>query len=154
MTFPTPNELAERIDRLAERYDAPWQVVKEPHDYNDGTTHFTHVEYITAEQHHDNSTVRVADTVTPALAELLCLLHNNIHTIVAALRSPAGQREGLSEDKRLGELIGIAEQAMLQKPNAIGAPFNCVTVNLKPSTWAEIALYLRRLSASPPEPTS
>lgn len=78
-------ELAAKLDRLRERYSDPWKPVQEPHDYKDGTTHFTHVRY-----EHDSAgglmSVEVASHVTPELAELLCLLHNNLDEIVGALR--------------------------------------------------------------------
>ena len=79
------SELADAIERLARKHPEPWYVVKEPHKYPDGTTHFTHVRYT-----HDSSgaqmTVAVANHVTPELGELLCVLHNNIDTIIEALR--------------------------------------------------------------------
>jgi hypothetical protein len=41
------SELADKIEALAkkeqERGSGPWYIEKEPHTYNDGTTHFTHV---------------------------------------------------------------------------------------------------------------
>ena len=80
------NELASAIERLARKHREPWYVVREPHEYKDGTTHFTHVRYTA----HDSSgapiTVAIADHVTPELGELLCLLHNNIDAIIEALR--------------------------------------------------------------------
>jgi len=88
------SELADTIEALAQRCREPWYVVKEPHGYPDGTSHFTHVQY----DARDKSgvpltvksgaplTVRVASHVTPELAELLCVLHNHTEVIVAALR--------------------------------------------------------------------
>jgi hypothetical protein len=81
------SELANVIERLARKHREPWYIVQEPHDYPDGTTHFTHVRYTG----HDGSgaplTVAIADSVTPDLGELLCLLHNNIDAIIEALRT-------------------------------------------------------------------
>lgn len=76
--------LADNLERLMERYDAPWEVVKEPHDYPDGTTHFNHVVFQTDRL--GRADVAVASYVTPDLAELLCSLHNNLPAIIAALR--------------------------------------------------------------------
>jgi hypothetical protein len=80
------SQLANAIERLAQNYRERWHVVQEPHEYNDGTTHFTHVRYT---KHHSSGasmTVTVAKYVTPELGELLCVLHNNINVIIEALR--------------------------------------------------------------------
>jgi hypothetical protein len=75
-------ELADKLDDLAERYRAEWRVEQEPHNYPDGTKHFNHVRY-TSE---DGLTVEVASYVTPELGELLCLLHNNLDKLTHGLR--------------------------------------------------------------------
>jgi len=80
------SELADTIEALAQRCREPWYVVREPHDYPDGTTHFTHVHYDARDKSGALLTVRVASHVTPELAELLCVLHNNIDVIAVALR--------------------------------------------------------------------
>jgi len=67
----TKEERSARIKALLAKYPEPWVIEKEPHDYNDGTTHFTHVRYRSAK--HD-VTVSIGEHVTPDLAELLVLL--------------------------------------------------------------------------------
>jgi hypothetical protein len=79
-------ELAARLEALREVPRGEWRVEKEPHDYPDGTTEFTHVRY-TSELFGEKLTVEVARYVTPELAELLCLLHNNLDKIIPALRA-------------------------------------------------------------------
>jgi hypothetical protein len=79
-------ELAATIEALAQRHREPWYVVREPHDYPDGTSYFTHVYYDARDKSGMLLTVRVASHVTPELAELLCVLHNHTDVIVAALR--------------------------------------------------------------------
>lgn len=74
--------LADRLQALRDRHREPWEVMKEPHDYNDGTKEFNHVRFHSATI---NGDVLVAQYVTPELAELLCLLHNNLDAIIAAL---------------------------------------------------------------------
>ena len=80
------SELADTIEALAERHREPWYVVREPHDYPDGTSQFTHVHYDARDKSGALLTVRVASHVTPELAELLCVLHNHTDVIAAALR--------------------------------------------------------------------
>lgn len=75
-------ELADRLDELADATRPEWRIVKQPHDYPDGTTHFTHVQYTSK----DGMNVEVASYVTPDLAELLCLLHNNLDKLTFGLR--------------------------------------------------------------------
>jgi len=85
----TNDELADRLAALRGRYSEPWEVWKEPHDYPDGTTHFTHVRFQAADRTGEKLTVEVARYVTPELAELLCLLHNNLDAIIPALKRSA-----------------------------------------------------------------
>lgn len=75
--------LADRLEALAGSHREDWHVAQEPHDYKDGTDHFTHVRY-TSDKF--GVTVEVASYLTPELAELLCLLHNNADLIVRSLR--------------------------------------------------------------------
>jgi hypothetical protein len=89
------SELANVIERLAREHREPWYVVQEPHEYPDGTTHFTHVRYTAHFPSGEPITVGVARHVTPELGELLCLLHNNIDVIVEALRT-SGKRQSES----------------------------------------------------------
>lgn len=95
---PEQLKLADKIEVLREKHRPDWQVEQEPHDYPDGTKHFTHVRYRTD----DGMTVEVASYVTPDLGNLLCLLHNNIDQFVAALRTP---------DARVKEALELAEKA-------------------------------------------
>ena len=78
-------ELADRLEQLRKQRGGEWRVEKEPHDYQDGTTHFNHVRY-TSNWKGEELTVEVAQYVTPELGELLCLLHNNLDRIIPALR--------------------------------------------------------------------
>jgi hypothetical protein len=83
--------LADRLDALRKRHQEPWEVIKEPHSYPDGTTHFTHVQYRAHFPDGGDINVRVASHVTPDLGELLCLLHNNLDAIISALRAEAAK---------------------------------------------------------------
>jgi hypothetical protein len=80
------SKLADTLERLASKHRERWYIAKEPHDYPDGTTHFTHVRYSARDSTGEPVTVAVASHVTPDLAELLCTLHNNLAVIVEALR--------------------------------------------------------------------
>jgi hypothetical protein len=77
--------MIDRLKHLASRYSEPWYIGKEPHDYKDGTSHFTHVRYDTTDGKGNKVTVEVASYVSPELGELLCLLHNNLSLIVRSL---------------------------------------------------------------------
>lgn len=80
-------ELADRLEQLtANQKTRPWRVDKEPHTYDDGTKHFNHVRYDTNMGRGADITVEVAQYVTPDLGELLCLLNNNLPTIIDSLR--------------------------------------------------------------------
>jgi hypothetical protein len=81
------NELADKLEALAKKHREPWYIEKEPHDYPDGTTHFTHVRYKTTAGESAEVTVAVANDVTPDLGELMCTLHNNLPMIIEALRN-------------------------------------------------------------------
>jgi len=97
------SDLADSIEALAEHRE-PWYVAKEPHGHPDGTTHFTHVHY-DADISGTTITVKVASHVTPELGELLCVLHNNIDSIVAALRQTKQIRETHAISEVLTPLI-------------------------------------------------
>jgi hypothetical protein len=66
----------ERIKALLAEYPEPWLIEKEPHDYKDGTTEFTHVRYRhkPAWAKGEEICVEIGSHVTPDLAELLILL--------------------------------------------------------------------------------
>jgi hypothetical protein len=85
-TEPQMCELANAIEALVRKHPEPWYVVKEPHKYPNGTTHFTHVRYTRHDSSGGQMRVEVANHVTPELGELLCVLHNNIDAIIEALR--------------------------------------------------------------------
>jgi hypothetical protein len=85
------SELADAIEKLARKHREPWYVVREPHGFPDGTTHFTHVRF-TAQNSDGPVTVAIADHVTPELGNLLCLLHNNMDAIIEALRKSEGSQ--------------------------------------------------------------
>lgn len=68
----------ERIKELLAKYPEPWVIEKEPHDYKDGTTHFTHVRYYVTDQvFGERHCVEIGSHVSPDLAELLILLREN-----------------------------------------------------------------------------
>ena len=83
---PDMSELADTLEALGQKHREPWRIVNEPHRYPDGTSHFTHVRYDARVKSGETVTVTVAGYVTPELAELLCVLHNNLGAIAAALR--------------------------------------------------------------------
>jgi hypothetical protein len=58
-------ELADKLEALAKKHREPWYIEKEPHDYNDGTTHFTHVRYKTIDGESADVMVAVAEYVRP-----------------------------------------------------------------------------------------
>ena len=70
------HEKRERIRVLLAQYPEPWTIEKEPHDYPDGTTHFTHVRYRSKRDWSkgEEICVEIGSHVTPDLAELLILL--------------------------------------------------------------------------------
>jgi len=80
-------KLSDKLALLAEGDADVWRVEKEPHDYNDGTAHFTNVVYTTHDAGGVTMDVRVMEYLTPATAELSGLLHNNVRQIIAALRA-------------------------------------------------------------------
>jgi hypothetical protein len=67
------SELADTLERLAAKHREPWFIKREPHDYPDGTTHFTHVRYIARDSAGTEMTVAVADYVMPEFGELCAL---------------------------------------------------------------------------------
>jgi|SRR6185437_16352591 len=73
-----------RIRELLDKYPEPWVIEKEPHDYPDGTNHFTYVRYRgkPAWAKGEEICVEIGSHVTPDLAELLILLREHaIETI-------------------------------------------------------------------------
>ena len=78
------------LDRLAEldqssQPEEPWRIEQEPHDYPDGTTHFTRVRttgYVKGEP----VLVSIGKYLTPNLAELLVTMRNNLPELVRLAR--------------------------------------------------------------------
>lgn len=70
------SERRDRIKALLEKYPEPWVIEKEPHNYKDGTSEFTHVRYYhkPAYAKGEEMCVEIGSHVTPDLAELLILL--------------------------------------------------------------------------------
>ncbi len=88
-------QLLNRLDELHGKRrpgDGPWRVVEVPHDYLDGTTHFTHVQY-TAYLNNEAVTVSIGKYLTPNVAELLVLMRNNLPELIRLAR------KGLEADK-------------------------------------------------------
>ena len=85
-------ELADKLEALRPKERPEWRVEKEPHDYQDGTTHFNHVRYDILDDGMPVGQVEVGSYLSPNLAELLCLLHNNLNAIVHALRGFPGSK--------------------------------------------------------------
>ena len=65
-----------RIRELLAKYPEPWVIEKRPHNYQDGTSEFTHVRYLCKPEYAggEEICVRIGSYVTPDLAELLILL--------------------------------------------------------------------------------
>jgi hypothetical protein len=89
----TADEAHRLLDRLAELsqirsrkgLDETWRIEKEPHDYPDGTTHFTHV-HTTGYVKEEAVTVVIASHVTPDLAEMLVTMRNNLPELLRLAR--------------------------------------------------------------------
>jgi hypothetical protein len=64
------------------RPDAPWRIEQEPHDYPDGTTHFTHVVSTSSDVGGEPVRVVIGKYLTPELAELLVLMRNNLPDLI------------------------------------------------------------------------
>ena len=63
----------------------PWRVEQEPHEYPDGTTHFTHV--VTTGYIQDEAVkVAIATHLSPTLAELLVTIRNNLPQLIQLAR--------------------------------------------------------------------
>ena len=68
----------------------PWRLEQEPHDYPDGTTHFTHV----VSTSHTTVTgepvkIVIGKYLTPELAELLVLMRNNLPDLIGWAQAAA-----------------------------------------------------------------
>jgi hypothetical protein len=74
----------EALDNSTSRLGA-WRIEKQPHDYPDGTTHFTHVR-ATAYVKDEPVTVAISDYGTPDTAELLVLMRNNLSELIQLAR--------------------------------------------------------------------
>jgi hypothetical protein len=72
----TPEARAARIRELIAKYPEPWVIEKQPHNYRDGTSEFTHVRYYSEREWAagERVCVEIGSHVTPDLAELLVLL--------------------------------------------------------------------------------
>jgi hypothetical protein len=63
----------------------PWRIEKEPHEYPDGTTCFTHVRTTSYVQGEPVS-ASVGSCLTPELAELLVITRNNLPELIRLAR--------------------------------------------------------------------
>lgn len=85
-----PDEAHRLLDRLTELSQStglqePWRIAQEPHNYPDGTTHFTHV-CTTGSVQGEPVNVSVGSHLTPALAELLVTMRNNLSELIRLAR--------------------------------------------------------------------
>ena len=80
--------LADVLQKLYNKCPESWCIEKEPHDYDDGTTHFNHVvfNHVLTETNQAGYAIRIGEYLDPDTAELLVLLKNNLPTIIEALR--------------------------------------------------------------------
>jgi len=69
--------------------DEPWRIEQEPHDYPDGTTHFTHVVSTNRAWEGEPVTVVIGKYLKPELAELLVLMRNNLPDLVRWAKAAA-----------------------------------------------------------------
>lgn len=79
-------ELLDRLEVLYAEFAEEWRVQKEPHNYPDGTTHFTHVLYTAYDVENNPMTIMAGRYLTPELAELMVLSHNNLGTLIRLAR--------------------------------------------------------------------
>jgi hypothetical protein len=159
MTAPeTRLMLADRIEELRSLAAENWRVEKEPHPYNDGTDHFNHVRY-TAK---DFGTVEVASYVSSNLGELLCLLNNNIDTIVAALRTTEPAGAGLEpctqaeldaweteKDTKTGRLLQAWMDRALKAEEALALPSSPMGLNQGTTSVSSIGSPESEIASSP-----
>jgi hypothetical protein len=77
-------QLLARLEALHQkcRPGEPWRIEQEPHDYPDGTTHFTHVVSTSYAMNGEPVSVVIGKYLTPELAELLVLMRNNLPDLV------------------------------------------------------------------------
>ena len=77
-----------KLAALHERCDKyePWVVVREPHDHDDGTTHFTHVRTVGRDVSGAPVTIGIGSYLTPDLAELLVTARNNLPELIRLAR--------------------------------------------------------------------
>lgn len=84
----TKEQRAARIKELIAAYPEPWVIMKDPHNYDDGTKEFTHVRvgYETRPEwaKGERLNVEIGSYVTPDLAELLVLLRDAAADLAAA----------------------------------------------------------------------
>jgi hypothetical protein len=91
----TTDEAHRLLDRLAELdqlvrtrgLSELWRIEEEPHDYPDGTTHFTHVR-TTGHVMGETVNVTISHRITPALAELIATMRNNLPDMLRLARQP------------------------------------------------------------------
>jgi hypothetical protein len=80
-------QLLDRLDELDKKNGhGEWRIEKEPHDYPDGTTHFTHVR-ATAYVKGEPITVSISSYATPEMAELLVLMRNSLPELIRLARA-------------------------------------------------------------------
>jgi hypothetical protein len=81
-------KLLERLAELHQQCDPtePWRIEREPHNYADGTTHFTHVVCTSQDSEGHPLKVAIGHYLTPDLAEMLVLMRNHLPDLITLAR--------------------------------------------------------------------
>lgn len=81
-------KLLARLAELHQRcdYTEPWRIEREPHNYQDGTTYFTHVVCTAHDANGHAMNMSIGRYLTPDLAELLVLTRNHLPELIALAR--------------------------------------------------------------------
>lgn len=86
-----------------------WRIEQEPHDYPDGTTHFTHVVSTSCSVNGESVKVVIGRYLTPELAELLVLMRNNLSDLVSWAQAAANAVEARSQGRNTSVIQGCYE---------------------------------------------
>jgi len=87
MKEPSARKLLDRLAQLRQEFPEQWQIVQQPHNYPDGTTHFTHVVQCPVTLWDGSPlTISIGTFLTPDLAELMTLSHNHLPDLITLAR--------------------------------------------------------------------